>query len=116
VAAKKLSQAKFDQLVPELIHHLGQGLQQEKDDCALSELSSDPFWETPEVDSKTVAKMSPIVKDLTGFRINPRWIRKGGYDSIDEAVVHIISKIREHHVDTSFAPAGVAPNELEMTH
>jgi hypothetical protein len=104
VARGKLSQSEFEKLVPKLSKGLTSALVQEKDDCALPELKKDPFWSAPEVDSKTVAKLSPMVKEITGFRINPRWIKKGGYKSIGEAVSHVIDQIRAHHV----LPAGSA--------
>jgi hypothetical protein len=39
------------------------------------------FDHVPNLDSKTVASWSPIVKKYLGCRLNPELITKGGYDS-----------------------------------
>ena len=105
----KLSQAKFESLVPALVARLTQGLEREQEDNALApDLGSDPLWQTPKVDSKTVAKLSPVVKEITGHRLDPRWIRKGGYPAIEMAVADIINKIKQYRVVPT-APPAVAP-------
>jgi len=95
---KKLSPTEFSDLLPELMSRLTKDLMREQDDCALPDLKNDPLWDTPEVDSKTVAKLSPAVKELTGESLDPRWIRRGGYQTVEEAVAHIISQIKQHRV------------------
>lgn len=53
--------------------------------------SSADLWEDmPTVDSKTVARMAPIFKRHTGRPLNIRRIRPGGYDSVEEAVQHLV--------------------------
>ena len=44
----------------------------------------------PTVDSKAVARLAPIFKRHTGRPLNIRHIRPGGYDSIEEAVRHLV--------------------------
>jgi len=100
----KLSPTKFSELLPTLIDRLTKDLQREQQDCALPALGKDPLWDTPEVDSKTVAKLSPAVKELTGESLDPRWIQRGGYHTIAEAVGHIISQIKQHRVVVPAAP------------
>lgn len=95
---KMLSPSEFSDLLPELMSRLTKDLQREQEDCALPDLKNDPLWDTPEVDSKTVAKLSPAVKELTGESLDPRWIQRGGYHTIEEAVTHIISQIKQHRV------------------
>lgn len=49
----------------------------------------------PVVDSKTVARASPVLRKHLGVGINPKLIRKGGYASFAEALDDLLSKIRE---------------------
>lgn len=107
--AKMLSPAEFSELLPRLTERLTEDLQREQDECALPELKKDPLWDTPEVDSKTVAKMSPVVKEITGESLDPRWIQRGGYPSIEAAVSHIISQIKQHRVAVPTEPASPVP-------
>lgn len=51
------------------------------------------LFATPTVDSKTVMKLSPIVEAMTGKKIKPEWVKKGGYDSVDEAIIHILNQL-----------------------
>jgi hypothetical protein len=102
---KMMSPAEFSERLPTLTDKLTKGLQREQEDCALPDLKKDPLWDTPEVDSKTVAKMSPVVKEVTGESLDPRWIQRGGYHSIEEAVAHIISQIKQHRVAEPTEPA-----------
>ena len=107
-----LSPSKFAELLPSLVGRLTSDLQREQEDCALPGLANDPFWATPEVDSKTVAKLSPAVKELTGKSLDPRWIQRGGYKTVEDAVAHIVSQIKEHLVAESVAPLAAAESEM----
>jgi len=49
-----------------------------------------------------------IIKDLIGHRLDPRWIRKGGYESIEEAAQDLIAQIRAHCV---VGGAAVSPSK-----
>lgn len=51
------------------------------------------LFATPVVDSKTVMKLSPIVESMTGKKIKPEWIRNGGYESVDEAITHLLEQL-----------------------
>lgn len=51
------------------------------------------LWKTSVVDSKAVVKLSPIVESMTGRKIHPKWIKKGGYASVDEAITDIMKRI-----------------------
>lgn len=98
---KTVSIEEFNALLPSLHQRLTDALDQELADCALPELGADPnsdLWDLPAVDSKTVAKLSPAVKELIGRRLDPAWIRKGGYSSVENAVSDLLAKIREHCV------------------
>ena len=99
--SKLLTLAEFESLKPTLSQRLTEALEQELADCALPELGSDPnsdLWDLPEVDSKTVAKLSPVVKNLIGRRLHPTWIRKGGYASVEEAIADLLTQIRKYCV------------------
>jgi len=98
---KPLSPEQFEALRPTLLKRLTDAIEMELADCALPELGSDPssdLWDLPKVDSKTVAKLSPVVKDLIGRRLHPKWIRKGGYNSGEEAITDLVAQIRKHCV------------------
>jgi hypothetical protein len=107
---KLMSPATFSGLVPTLHARLTNDLRREQEDCALPDLNKNPLWDTPEVDSKTVAKLSPAVKELTGNSLDPRWIQKGGYHSVEEAVIHIISQLKLNLVVLPVAPV-ITPAE-----
>jgi hypothetical protein len=97
---KPLTPGEFGSLQPALKQQLMEALAKEQQDCALPDPETD-LWDFPPVDSKTVAKLSPVVKELTGFRLRPTWIRKGGYESIEEAVHDLIAQIQKHCVTGS---------------
>lgn len=59
---------------------------------AVDENESD-LWSTPLVDSKSVIKLSPVVEQMTGHKIKPEWIKPGGYDSLEEAVSHLVQQL-----------------------
>lgn len=89
---------QFDALLPQLEHELKFELERELAACALPEIGGQPasgLWDLPTVDSKTVCKLSPIVKRLLDRRLEPSWVRKGGYDSVEAAVQDIIAHARE---------------------
>lgn len=93
-ASLKLSLKDFLKLKSELISKLTAELEYEKE---MSSFTADDeesdIWETPVVDSKTVVKLSPIVEELTGKKIKPEWIKCGGYESVEEAVEHLVKQI-----------------------
>lgn len=107
----KLSPQQFADLSAPLKKRLADELAKQAAECALPELGANPnsdLWSPPTVDSKTVVKLSPVVKEATGFRLDPKWIRKGGYSSIPEAVADVMARIAEHCVGVP-APAKPAP-------
>lgn len=93
-----LSKSEFQKLIPELRKQLKTALEQELKDC-----SGDPstdLWDLPTVDSKTVCKLSPVLQSAIGHSLDPSWIRKGGYESVRDAVEHVIAQAQEHCVGT----------------
>lgn len=49
------------------------------------------LWEAmPTLDSKTVARTSPIFEKHLGRPLKVRLIRPGGYDSVDDMVNHLV--------------------------
>ena len=111
--------SQFNAMRPALEKSLTAALEQEKKDCALPDLGGNPksdLWsDLPEVDSKTVAKLSPVVKGLIGRRLNPRWIRKGGYPSIKAAVQDLLMQIAKHCVADTPAIAPAKPATANAT-
>lgn len=77
------------------------GLKAELEKYLEEEIECDDFFDdtnlfdTPIVDSKSVMKLSPIVEEYIGIKIKPEWIKCGGYDSLEEAVTHLLSQIEE---------------------
>jgi hypothetical protein len=111
VSKAKLSVAQFKELEPALRKQLTSELEKELLDCALPELGNDAntdLWSLPAVDSKTVVKLSPTVKKLTGWRLDPTWIRKGGYPTVADAVAHVVAEIKKNCVAE---PATSKPKE-----
>ena len=54
------------------------------------DMTGDELWDCmPTVDSKTVARMAPIF-ERHGHPFSVRDIRRGGYDSIDDAIQHLV--------------------------
>lgn len=94
---KLLTVAEFNTLAPKLRKRLTDALTKEQQDCALPDPTTD-LWDFPPVDSKTVVKLSPVVKELVGHRLRPSWIRKGGYASIEAAVQDLLAQIRANCV------------------
>ena len=54
---------------------------------------SDLWGSMPTVDSKTIARMSPTFEKHLGRPLDVRLIRRGGYDSIDEAIEDLVPKM-----------------------
>ena len=116
---KLLTPAEFEALKPLLSERLTEALEQELVDCALPELGGDPttdLWDLPPVDSKTVAKLSPVVKDLLGRRLHPTWIRKGGYTSMGHAITDLLAQICKHCVIGGATKITSQPPALAVTH
>lgn len=112
----KLTAEQFEALVPKLVGRMTSALDSELKDCALPELggkagsgkSGSDLWDgLPTVDSKTVCKLSPIVNELLGRRLEPAWVRKGGYQSVEAAIKDVIANMRKDCVVGSPQPAPV---------
>ena len=90
----KISSSDFKGVKGELAAKLSEHLEME---IAMSELEvttelepGSDLFDAPLVDSKTVVKLSPIVEEITGRQIKSEWIKSGGYDSVEEAVNHLV--------------------------
>ena len=111
---KLLTIAEFNALLPKLQQRLTDALSKEQQDCALPDPVTD-LWDFPPVDSKTVVKLSPVVKELIGHRLRPSWIHKGGYTSIQGAVQHLLVQIRAHCVIGGAAESTSKPITVTLT-
>lgn len=88
--------AQFEAIENSLSEQLSDRLQEEMNMSAFEiDESSDLYEGTPVVDSKTVVMLSPLVEKMTGRKIDVKWIKRGGYNSREEAVSEIMAKIRE---------------------
>jgi len=65
----------------------------EMTDFETADENEEDLWETPVVDSKSVIKLSPIVEQMTGRKIKPEWIKPGGYDSLEDAVIDLVRQL-----------------------
>lgn len=112
-AKPKVTTKQFELLASTLIERFTTGLEHELADCALPNLPSG-LWDLPIVDSKTVCKLSPIVKELLGRRLEPSWIRKGGYESVKAAVEDLMARLKKECVldAASAAPAISAKSKI----
>ena|SRR5438093_374320 len=55
------------------------------------------LWDDmPVVDSKTVARTSPIFEKYLGIPLDVKLIRRGGYSSIDDVLADLLPKMEEH--------------------
>ena len=93
------TKAEFDKKVPGLIQALQARLIEE---VTLDEFSigfsdhgaATDLWELPEVPSKAVVKLSGLVEQRLGVKLPPKFIRSGGYKSVEEAVQDIVEQLR----------------------
>lgn len=118
MAASKptFSAEQFEKLLPELKGKLISALDKELSDCALPELggkAGSDLWDLPTVDSKTVCKLSPIVQEELGRPLEPKWVRKGGYESVESAIKDIIENMRKDCVPSA-NPAQVPKTKVAV--
>lgn len=119
MSKKKLTPQQFAELSSVLHKRLTEELVKEIEECALPELGKDissDLWSTPKVDSKTVVKLSPTVKELVGWRLDPTWIQKGGYATVAQAVSHVVGQIAKYCVATPTPAQETAPKQPEPAH
>ena len=55
--------------------------------------SSDLWDDMPQVDSKAIARTSPIFEQHLGLPLDVSLIRPGGYTSIDDAIADLVPKM-----------------------
>ncbi len=111
-----VTKAEFDALKPQLRLDLERWWEDEREDLEADPpppaLASSPLWEgLPEIDSKAVVKASPVIRKYLGIELDPRLIRKGGYNSFDELIDDLFPKLRETCPDRH--PAVEPPLNLE---
>ncbi len=110
---KKLSPSDFVNLLPKPMGRLTEDLLREQEDCALPDLKKDPLWDTPEVgleDRREALAGRPGV-DWRVFSTHAG-LRRGGYHTVEEAVTHIISQIKQHRVAVPAAPVSAPVPEV----
>ena len=85
MSKSSISKQKFDEIKADLKKELADELEEE---VSFDDFDSEDsgLWETPAVDSKAVVNLSPTVEKHTGSKLDPAWIKCGGYDSVSEAV------------------------------
>ncbi len=88
---------QFEAIEADLSAQLSVRLQEEIDmlEFEIKDEANDLYEDLPVVDSKAVVKLSPLVEKMTGRKIDVKWIKKGGYDSKEEALDDLLAKIKE---------------------
>jgi hypothetical protein len=104
MTAVKMLPNQFHAQKADIAAALTAGLLKELKDCAWQPDPDTDLWNLPTVDSKTVCKLSPIVEKMTGHKLQAKWVRKGGYESVENAVSDLMAHIGENCV----APAAVS--------
>ena len=114
----KLTAKQFEALLPKLIGRLTSSLENELKDCALPDLGGNQdsdLWDLPTVDSKTVCKLSPIVQEFLGRRLEPAWVRKGGYHSVEAAIKDVVANMKKDCIAGSPQPAPAKSSKTVVT-
>jgi hypothetical protein len=104
---KLIARSAFMALRPALEAQLAARLEQERIDTTLpgpGPEDTDLWDDLPPIDSKSVVKLSPILEEQTGHRLDPRWIRKGGYESVADAVTDLLNHVEQHCVEAAPSP------------
>lgn len=87
---KKISNADYLALLPALEKALSDALASEISDTTIKADPASDLWDLPPVDSKTVCKLSPVLEKLTGHKLKVKWVKKGGYETIADAVADVL--------------------------
>jgi hypothetical protein len=103
MATVKMTPSEFEAKRADIQSALTERLHKELKDCAWEAEPASDLWDLPTVDSKTVCKLSPVVLEKTGQKLDPKWVRKGGYENVDEAISDLMAHIAEHCVAAASA-------------
>jgi hypothetical protein len=108
-----ITKTEFDAIEQQLREALERWWADEKADLEADpppeDPSTDQLWEgMPEIDSKSVVKASPVIRELIGAELDPKLIRKGGYTSFDDLANDLLPKLRAACPDTH-PPEAVEP-------
>lgn len=99
MAGATISKTEFDDITQNLAQKLMSRLANEvtPDEFSAPGVDQGPatdLWELPEVPSKAVVKLSGLVEDHLGVKLPPKFIRPGGYETVEEAVTDIMEQLR----------------------
>jgi hypothetical protein len=104
MATAKMTPEEYQAKQADIQVALTAGLEKELKDCAWQPEPDTDLWDLPTVDSKTVCKLSPIVEAMTGHKLQVKWVCKGGYPGVAEAVADLMAHIAQDCV----APGAVS--------
>lgn len=95
----QLSMTEFDTNLPRLRNVLGSKLADEinVDEYCIKYVdqgAATDLWELPEVPSKSVVRLSGTIEQELGVKLPIRFIRPGGYKSVEEAVEHLVVQLK----------------------
>lgn len=63
-------------------------------DPADAESQETDLWDgLPEIDSKVVARTTPLFEEHLGVKLDVRMIKAGGYDSIDQLITDLVPRM-----------------------
>ncbi len=111
-----ITKTEFDAIEQELRKALEQWWEDEKADLEADpppqDPATDPLWDgMPEIDSKSVVKASPVIRQKIGADLDPKLIRKGGYTSFDDLANDLLPKLRDTCPDAHPPEAAEPPAE-----
>ena len=91
----QMTEAEFNQKIPELIKKLEEWWQETKEENELKLDDDGVFGGMPVIDSKAVMGASHVFEEIFGKKITAKDVQKGGYSSFDEFKSQMIEKFRE---------------------
>ena len=89
------TKAEFDKIEPDLAKEIEKRLERELEPSVgapdLDGYDKSDLWDDlPQVDSKTVMKVSGVVKQFLGIPLDPKIVKKGGYNS---PLIHVVKEL-----------------------
>lgn len=98
-ARAKITKAAFDRgrfrLEAKLSARLSEEIQTDEFSPQLVDAGAPTdLWDLPAVPSKAVVRLSGIVEEALGVKLPTKFVRSGGYESLEEAIEHLITQLR----------------------
>jgi hypothetical protein len=98
--AGKFSDKDFKALSAKCKPALEEALENEISETTIKADPKSDLWDLPAVDSKTVCKIAPVFEELTGHKLKVKWVKKGGYDGVAEAITDLMNNFAKEVIAT----------------